>query len=106
MSKAFVILCTCPDEDTASRLGAGLVAERLAACVNVVPGIRSIYRWQGAVKEETEALMVIKTMRDRFRALEAWLTEHHPYEVPEVVALSVEDAAAPYLTWLEDSAGA
>ena len=80
MSEALIILCTCPDDTTAERLARGLVTERLSACVNVLPGIRSIYRWQSAV--------------------ESWLTRHHPYDVPEIVSLPTSHVAAPYLAWL------
>ncbi len=103
MSKALVILCTCPDQDTASRLATGLLEQRLAACVNVLPGIRSIYRWQGAVNEDSEVLMVIKTMQERYRALEEWLVENHPYDVPEVVALPARQVAPEYLAWIGES---
>ena len=101
MSDALVVLCTCPDAEAAGRLAGGLVEHRLAACVNVLPGIRSIYRWQGAVTEDAEELMVIKTTQDRYRALEEWLNDQHPYDVPEIVALAVDDISADYLAWME-----
>jgi periplasmic divalent cation tolerance protein len=75
-----VIICTCPNETTASKLAGGLVEEKLAACVNILPGIRSIYRWQGKISNDTEVLMVIKSLASRFGDLESWLLEHHPYE--------------------------
>ena len=95
-----VVLCTCPDEDTAVRLATGLVDDGLAACVNIVPQIRSIYRWQTAVQNEHETLMIIKTTRARYAMLERWLEEQHPYEVPEVIALPVTAGAAAYLDWV------
>ena len=94
------VLCTCPDEDAAARLATGLVDAGLAACVNIVPQIRSIYRWQNAVQDERETLMIIKTTPTRYAMLERWLMEHHPYEVPEVIALPVTAGAAPYLDWV------
>jgi periplasmic divalent cation tolerance protein len=100
MSKAIVILCTCPDERTAEALARGLVREHLAACVNVLPGIRSIYRWQDSIEEEAEVLLMIKSVSDRLSSLEAWLQTEHPYEVPEIVALPTDQVAAPYLEWL------
>jgi len=103
--QALVVLCTCPDEETASRLAHGLVEARHAACVNVLPGIRSIYRWQGAVSDAAEALMVIKTVPGRFEAVESWLLAHHPYEVPEVAALPADRVSAEYLAWLGASVG-
>ncbi len=103
MPKALVILCTCPDEETASRLANGLIEEQLAACVNILPGIRSIYRWQGVISDDAEVLMVIKSLASRFDELEAWLSAHHPYDVPEVVALPAEKVSAQYLAWIETS---
>jgi periplasmic divalent cation tolerance protein len=95
-----VILITAPDEDTASGLARGLVEERLAACVNLVPGLRSIYRWQGAIEDEAEWLLIAKTTEARVEALRAHVVAHHPYEVPEVVALPVLAGHAPYLDWV------
>ena len=95
-----VVLCTCPDPDTAQRLAAGLVDQGFAACVNVVGGIRSIYRWQNEVHDEAETLMIIKTTQARYRALEDWLRENHPYEVPEVLALPVAEGFGRYLDWV------
>ena len=105
MPKAMVILCTCPDEGVASRLARGLVEGELAACVNILPQIRSIYRWQGSVSDDSEVLMVIKSLASRFDELEAWLLEHHPYDVPEVIALPAENVSAKYLAWIEASVG-
>ena len=105
MSDALIILCTCPDEATASKLAKGLVSEQLAACVNILPGIRSIYRWDGAVSDDAEVLMVIKSLAARFEALETWLLEHHPYDVPEVIGLPAENVTAKYLAWIEHSVG-
>lgn len=103
MSEALVILCTCPDDAIAGRLARSLVEQRLAACVNIVPAIRSIYSWQGALCDDKEVLLVIKTLQSRFPELEAWLREHHPYDVPEVVALRAEQVSADYLAWIASS---
>lgn len=84
-------------------LARGLVDARLAACVNILPSIRSIYRWQGVVSEDSEVLMVIKTLASRSDELEAWLTEHHPYDVPEFVAMAAEKVSEDYLAWIEAS---
>jgi len=101
-SKADVltVLCTCPDAATAQRLAGGLVERKLAACVNVLPAIRSIYRWQGEIQDDAEALMIVKTSRSAYAALEAWLIEHHPYDVPEVLAVPVLQGSAAYLEWV------
>ena len=105
MPKAMVILCTCPDEETATRLASGLVEKQLAACVNILPGIRSIYRWQGTVSDDSEVLMMIKTLASQFDDLEKWLLENHSYDVPEVLALPAERISADYLSWIEASVG-
>ena len=99
----FVILSTCPDTGTAERLGTALVEESLAACVNVVPGLRSIYRWNDAVQSDEEVLMLIKTSVARLEAARLRLVELHPYEVPEVVALPVADGHHAYLAWVSSS---
>jgi periplasmic divalent cation tolerance protein len=93
-------LSTCPDTDTATRIARTLVEERLAACVNRVPGVVSTYRWQGEVHEDAETLLVIKTTRECFDTLRKRLVELHPYEVPELVAFEITDGLAAYLDWL------
>jgi len=98
-----VTLCTCPDEATALRLAGGLVEERLAACVNILPGVRSIYRWQGKISDDVEVLLVIKSLSEAHDALESWLQEHHPYEVAEIVALPASRVSADYLAWMESN---
>jgi periplasmic divalent cation tolerance protein len=100
MTDALVILVTAPGAAEAAALARALVEERLAACGNVVPGLRSIYRWEGKVQEDTEALLVLKTTRARFEALRERILALHPYQVPEVLALPVEAGSAPYLAWI------
>ena len=95
-------LCTCPDEPTAQRLAHGLVDQRLAACVNILPGIESVYRWDGTVKSDAEILLLIKTTAERWDALEALIREQHPYELPEIVGIPVTRGLAPYLDWITD----
>ena len=96
-----LVLCTAPAEgDTAAELAAGLVEARLAACVNLVPGLRSFYRWQGKVNDDGEVQLLIKTRRGRYDEVERWLGEHHPYDVPEIIALPIEGGARAYLDWL------
>ncbi|HYB13134.1 MAG TPA: divalent-cation tolerance protein CutA [Myxococcota bacterium] len=99
-----VVLVTVPDAQVAGRLARALVEERLAACVNLVPGIRSIYRWAGAVQEEEEVLLVIKTREDRVEALSQRVHELHPYEVPELIAVGVFGGSERYLAWLREEA--
>ena len=102
---ALIVLSTFPDADTAARVARTLVEERLAACANLVPTIRSIYRWQGAISDDAEALAVIKTTADRYAQLAARIAALHPYEVPEIIALPLADGHPPYLAWLATQVG-
>jgi periplasmic divalent cation tolerance protein len=99
---AVVVFSTCASYADAQRIGATLVAERLAACVNIIPGLTSIYRWQGAVEQSSEHLMVIKTTTNRYAALEVRLRELHSYEVPEIISLPTSGGSDTYLKWLVD----
>ncbi|HYQ81914.1 MAG TPA: divalent-cation tolerance protein CutA [Anaeromyxobacteraceae bacterium] len=98
-----VVLVTAPSPEKAAEMARALVEERLAACGNVVPGLRSLYRWEGKVQDDAEALLVLKTTRGRFQALRARVLALHPYEVPEVLALRVEAGHAAYLDWIAGS---
>jgi len=100
---AVVVLVTAPSAAAAASLARTLVEEGLAACGNVVPGIRSIYRWAGEIHDDAEALLVLKTERRLVGALESRLPEIHPYQVPELLVLPVEDGLGPYLAWLRAS---
>jgi len=105
MTDKIVVFSTCGSEEQARRIARGLVESRLAACVQVTAGIRSIYQWQGKIEEEDEVLLVIKSRRDLFRRLEAALRKMHTYEVPEVVAIPVVEGSADYLRWLDRELG-
>ena len=105
MTDKIVVLSTCASEEEAARLARSLVDERLAACVSVVPRIRSYYRWKGAIESADEFLLVIKTSRPLFPALSTALQKAHSYEVPEVIALPVVDGSPNYLDWLESNIG-
>lgn len=98
-----LLYCTCPDADTASRIARALVESRLAACVNIVPGLRSFYRWQGAIQDEAECLLLIKTQAARIAPVTESIRALHPYELPEVIAVPVVAGLAPYLDWVRDS---
>src|SRR5512146_1989623 len=102
MTEALVVLCACPDEGTADRIARELVGGGLAACVSRLAGVRSVYRWKGAIQDEPEALLVIKTTSTRYEALEMRLQALHPYEVPEIMALPVRAGAERYLAWLAE----
>jgi periplasmic divalent cation tolerance protein len=95
-----VVFVTAPDAETGARIARALVEERLIACANLVPGIRSIYRWQGQVADEAEVLLVLKTRASRCEAVAARVQALHPYALPEVVALPVVDGSEAYLDWV------
>ncbi|MBX9297025.1 divalent-cation tolerance protein CutA [Chromobacterium vaccinii] len=98
-----LVVCNAPDEETAERVATTLVAEQLAACVNILGPCRSVYRWQGAVERAEEIPLLIKTRVDAYPQLEARLAALHPYEVPEIVALPVAQGLPSYLTWVSNS---
>jgi len=98
-----LVICTCPDKNSASSIAENIVAQRLAACVNILPGIQSIYQWQGNVESAQEYLMLIKSHRDKFSALQNSIVSMHPYEVPEIIALDISQGFPEYLNWLGSS---
>jgi periplasmic divalent cation tolerance protein len=100
MTDKIVMLSTCASADEASRIARALVSQRLAACVNVVPGIHSVYRWKGEVDETTEWLLLIKSRRPLFERLAEALRQAHSYDVPEIVALPIVAGSESYLAWL------
>lgn len=100
MSDVLVILCTFPDSGQARQIGTALVEKQLAACVNLVPAVESIYRWQGKVETTNEVLAIFKIPAAAFPAFEQALTELHPYEVPEIIAVAPDKIAAPYRDWV------
>lgn len=100
MTDALLVLVTVPDAETGERIAEALVGEGLAACVNLLGEIRSIYRWKGAVERAAERLCVIKTRAAGFERLRARVVALHPYEVPEVIALPIAAGHAPYLDWI------
>jgi periplasmic divalent cation tolerance protein len=103
VSEALVVLTTVARVEDAESIAREMVERRLAACVNILPPVTSVYRWQGEVTRESEHLLLMKTRTDRFEALRARLVEIHPYETPEVVALPVAAGHAAYLQWIADS---
>ncbi|PTU32334.1 divalent-cation tolerance protein CutA [Stenotrophobium rhamnosiphilum] len=94
-----LVLVTCPVE-AASALAEKLVAERVAACVNILPKITSVYRWQDEVKHDDEALLIIKSPAENFERLKQVILANHPYELPEIVAVNSTEGHAPYLDWV------
>ena len=100
-----IVFVTAPNLAVARKLASGILENRLAACVNLVPGLESHYRWEGKLCQETEVLMVLKTTGDQLVALEAWVQAEHPYDTPEFVALKIEAGSARYLDWISESVG-
>jgi periplasmic divalent cation tolerance protein len=96
-----VVLTTCDSKEQAERLARHLVEERLAACVNILPGAQSIYRWKDKVEDAAEFVLIIKSRRDVFVKLRAAIAQLHSYEIPEVIALPVVDGSDAYLQWLD-----
>jgi len=97
------LVTTFADAEAARQIGTQLVELQLAACVNVLPGVESIYLWQGEVRLEAEAIVLIKTPRGRLNEVESWLQTNHPYEVPEILVLTPESGSARYFQWVRES---
>jgi periplasmic divalent cation tolerance protein len=101
MTDKIVVFSTCGSEEEAVRIAKRLVEARIAACVNLMPKIRSVYRWQGKVEDSAEWMLLVKTSRPRFEAVRTALAAAHSYEVPEIIALPIVDGSPDYLAWLE-----
>lgn len=101
MTDKIVVLSTCASAEEARRIAQELIASRLAACVNLLPAVRSVYHWKGAVEQGEEVLMIIKSARPLLEKLKAAIARQHSYEVPEIVALPIVDGAASYLAWMD-----
>jgi len=100
-----VVFCTFPDPETAHRIARDAVDQQYAACANLVPAVKSIYRWLGRVQQADETLVVYKTSAIRYPDLEAFLLRSHPYEVPEIIALPLSAGSADYVRWVIDNSG-
>jgi periplasmic divalent cation tolerance protein len=98
---AYLVITNLPDRDSADQLAHALIDKRLAACVNVLSPCRSVYRWQGKTEDAEEFPMLIKTTRDRYTALEAAIRAGHPYELPEIIAVSIAGGLPAYLEWVD-----
>jgi len=98
-----VVLVACPDRPVAEGIARALVEERLAACANLLPGVTSIYRWEGTLSQESEILLLIKTRRERLSGLARRVKALHPYSVPELIALPILAGSTSYLKWVRDS---
>lgn len=98
-----LVFCTVPDRETGQRLARTLVEERLAACVNLLPGIASVYRWQGKVEDSEECLLLIKSRAALFTALRDRIVALHPYELPEIIGVPLNAGSAAYLNWINEN---
>lgn len=101
--ETLVVLTTCGNDEDAAALARALVERRAAACVNAVGGVTSTYRWQGRVQQDRETLLIVKTTKQRFAAVERTIREHSKYELPEIIALPVQAGGADYLAWVRES---
>ena len=102
-TKLQLVLCTVPDRDKAEHIAEVLVTEQLAACVNIIPAVTSVYRWKGAIEKDEELLLLIKTGQDRYQSLEQRIRTLHPYELPEIIAVPIETGQTDYIRWIESN---
>ena len=105
MSEVLLVLTNAPDRDTAERIAVSLVTDRVAACVNILPGCTSVYRWQGKLERADEVPLLIKTTRETYARMETELRKLHPYELPEIVAMPVTAGLPAYLDWVHQETG-
>ncbi|MBK3332587.1 divalent-cation tolerance protein CutA [Persephonella atlantica] len=97
------VFVTCPDKDVGKKIAKSLVENKLAACVNIIDGLSSVYYWQGKIEEDNEVLLIIKTREDHYEKLEKFIKEHHPYTVPEIIAMPVIKGSQDYLNWIDET---
>jgi periplasmic divalent cation tolerance protein len=102
MTDAVVVFCTCRDEAEADRIAAGLLEHRLAACITMLPAVKSVYRWRGIIESAQEVLLLVKTTRQSFPELKKFVLSAHSYDIPEVIAVPVTDGSEAYLDWISE----
>ncbi len=98
-----VVFVTCPDREVGRKIAKSLVENKLAACVNVIDGLSSVYYWQGKIEEDNEVLLIIKTREENYEKLEKFIKENHPYTVPEIIAMPVIKGSQDYLNWIDET---
>jgi len=103
MSGYALIFCACPDEESAGRIARELVERQQAGSVNIIPGMRSIFRWQGKIEDRSEHLLLIKSHQQMCHTIQESIHELHPYETPEIISIKIDNGLPAYLSWLEDS---
>ncbi len=100
MPGTIIVFCTCPNRENADKMAHLLVERQLAACVNILPNLTSVYAWQGNIETAQEILLIIKTSAEIYESLEALIRTHHPYELPEIIAIPVEKGLPEYINWI------
>lgn len=101
-----IVYVTTPNDESAKKIARSLVTAKLAACVNIIPGIQSIYQWEGRLNEDAEYLLMIKTTTDKVDELSKYVRDNHPYSVAEVISVKIENGNPPYLDWIEQASKA
>ena len=102
-AETLLVLCSCPDEAVAEKLAKTVIEDGLAACVNIVPGVRSIYKWEGKLEDQREVMLLLKTAETRFDGLQLMIKALHPYELPEIIAVPITRGNNAYLDWIAAS---
>lgn len=103
MEKYVVIYITSGNTEEAEKIASGLVNEGLAACVNIVPSIKSVYKWKGEICNDNELLLIVKSRKSLMGKIKEWVKKHHSYETPEIIALPIIEGSEDYLKWIDDS---
>jgi len=102
MSDIFhIVLSCCPDNKSATRIAHLLVEKQLCACVNIVPGVQSVYQWKGKIESSQEHLLIIKSIKTAYSQIEQHIVKNHPYELPEIIAVSIDTGLPDYLSWID-----
>ena len=102
-SKYHIVVTTCPTPEIATQLANDIVEQQLAACVNIIPTIKSVYKWKGKIEHDNESLLIIKTMKQQLASLEELILRLHPYETPEFISMPIESGSKAYLDWIAAS---
>lgn len=102
-SNYYIAFTTCPNSDIANHLAQEVIEQQLVACVNIIPTIHSIYKWQGEITQDSESLLIMKTQQQHLAALESFIQKQHPYDVPEFITISIESGSKAYLDWITAS---
>ena len=105
MSEYILLMSTAPSEKEAEELGKGMVGKGLIACMNILPKIRSVYKWKGKICDEGEVLLIMKSRKERFQEIVEYINHHHSYDVPEIISLNISSGSSEYLAWIDGICG-